>query len=94
MATSRKLTPQQEKDLERLRAMRDEDIDFSDIPEITDWSGFHRADFYRPVKQPVTLRLDADVVAWFKARASENEGYQTTINRVLRDYVIQHGKTA
>jgi uncharacterized protein (DUF4415 family) len=94
MATSRKLTPQQEKDLARLHAMRDKDIDFSDIPEVTDWSGFHRPEFYRPVKQPVTLRLDAGVLAWFKARASAEEGYQTAINRVLRDYVAEHGRSA
>jgi uncharacterized protein (DUF4415 family) len=46
--------------------------------------------FYRPVKQQLTLRLDADVVAWFKARAGSSEGYQTRINRVLRDYVQRH----
>jgi uncharacterized protein (DUF4415 family) len=47
--------------------------------------------FYRPVKQQqLTLRLDADVVAWFKARAGSNEGYQTRINRVLCEYVQRH----
>ena len=39
------------------------------------------ADFYRPLKKPVTLRLDADVLAWFKKDGSR---YQTRINRALR----------
>jgi uncharacterized protein (DUF4415 family) len=43
-----------------------------------------RGDFYRPVKEQITLRLDKDVIAWFKARG---EGYQTRINEVLRDHV-------
>ena len=90
MEASRKLTSQQQMDLETLRAMRDEDIDFRDIPEVTDWTGAKRGRFYRPIKQPLTLRLDADVIAWFKARATDSEKYQTTINRVLREYVTQH----
>jgi uncharacterized protein (DUF4415 family) len=43
-----------------------------------------RGDFYRPVKEQITLRLDKDVIAWFKAGG---EGYQTRINEVLRDHV-------
>jgi uncharacterized protein (DUF4415 family) len=39
------------------------------------------AQWYRPIKKPVTLRLDADVLAWFQA---EGRGYQTRINRALR----------
>jgi uncharacterized protein (DUF4415 family) len=94
MGTSRELTPQQRKDLERLRAMRDEDIDYSDIPEVTDFRGFHRREFYRPVKEPVSLRLDADIIAWFKQQAQDGEKYQTHINRALREYVEQHRRSA
>lgn len=43
-----------------------------------------RGRFYRPVKQPVTLRVDMDVLAWFKA---QGEGYQTKMNEVLRHHV-------
>ncbi len=53
----------------------------SDIPEITDWSHAVVGKFYRPVKQPVTIRLGADVIAWFKATGP---GYQTRINALLR----------
>lgn len=94
MATSRDLPPELRAEVEALAAMRDEDIDFSDSPEVTDFHGFHRREFYRPVKQPLTLRLDADIIAWFKERASGDERYQTAINRVLRKYVIQHGRSA
>ena len=43
--------------------------------------------FYRTVKQQITLRLDADVVAWFKSHAPGGRGYQTSINRALREHV-------
>ncbi len=44
-----------------------------------------RGEFYRPVKEQITLRLDKDVIAWFKAGG---EGYQTRINEALRGYVL------
>lgn len=88
------LTDAQRVELAKLAAMRDEDIDFSDMPEKLDWSKAERGKFYRPVKQQLTLRLDADVVHWFKTHA-EGGGYQTRINRTLRDYVdSQTNKTA
>jgi uncharacterized protein (DUF4415 family) len=74
-------------ELKRLAAMRDEDIDLSDIPERTDWSGAVVGKFYRPVKQQVTLRIDADVLAWFKARGGK---YQTAVNAALRAHVSAH----
>lgn len=75
--------------LEKLMSLPDEDIDFSDIPEITDEQWARRQPgHYRPVKQPVTIRLDADVVSWFKAEAGEAP-YQTEINRVLRRYMAR-----
>ena len=70
-----------------LARLPDEEIDTRAIPEVRDWSGAKRGLFYRPVKQQLTLRLDADVVAWFKARAPKGQGYQTDINRALRTYV-------
>jgi uncharacterized protein (DUF4415 family) len=75
-------------DLERLREMRDEDIDTSDIPEISP-ELFARSIVrkgLKPVegKKQVTLRLDADVLAWFKA---QGPGYQTRINELLREFM-------
>jgi len=67
--------------------MRDADIDYSDIPPVTDemWAGavFHKA---KPKKQ-TTLRLDDDVVEFFRAMG---QGYQTRINAVLRSYMKAH----
>ena len=81
----RKLTKIQAKDIANLRKMKDEDIDLSDIPEITDWSNAVRGKFYRPVKQSLTIRLDADVIAWLKSQGS---GYQTRINSLLRNAMV------
>jgi uncharacterized protein (DUF4415 family) len=83
---SRTLTALQRAELEALQTLPDGDIDTSDIPEIVDWSGARRGALYRPVKQQITLRLDADVVAWFKANVHGGRGYQTEINRVLREH--------
>jgi uncharacterized protein (DUF4415 family) len=77
-------------ELAAIDAMSDDEIDFSDAPEITDWSGAVRGKFYRPEKQAVTIRLDSDVVAWFKAREDK---YQTAVNRVLREYMLSHNQT-
>ena len=71
-------------ELEVLEAMPEKDIDTSDIPEITDWAGAERGRFYRPVKQLLSVRLDSDIVAWFKVAG---DGYQTRINAALREYV-------
>ena len=91
--TDPKFTPEMLAQLERLNAMRDEDIDLSDIPEVTDWSNAVRGKFYRPVKQQVTLRLDSDLIHWFKAHGGQR-GYQTRINAALRRFVEQEAKRA
>lgn len=90
--TSKRLTPKQRDELKALSALRDDAIDTSDAPELPDWSGAKRGLFYRPIKQQLTLRLDADLVAWFKSHATSNEGYQTRINRTLREYVQEQEK--
>ncbi len=77
----RKLTKEQKRDIRVIAAKRDEDIDFSDAPPVLDWSGAEIGKFYRPTKQPVTMRLDSDVIAWLKA---DGRGYQTKTNWLLR----------
>ncbi len=52
------------------------------------WDRAVRGGFYRPVKRPVTMRLDADVLEWFRSR--HPDGYQTRINAVLREYIARH----
>jgi uncharacterized protein (DUF4415 family) len=84
----RQLRREQLAELKSLADLADDAIDTSDAPELLDWSGAKRGLFYRPVKQQLTLRLDADVVAWFKKHTTTDEGYQTRINRALREYVL------
>lgn len=75
-------------DLKKLDAMKDEDIDLSDVPELDD-NFFKKAQLKLPEKLPITIRLDADVIAWFK---SQGKGYQTRINKLLRTYMESHTK--
>lgn len=86
-ATSDRLTGGQKAEIMALEDSPDEQIDTTDIPEVLDWSEAKRGVFYRPMKQQITLRLDADVVAWFKQRSRGGRGYQTDINRALREHV-------
>ena len=60
---------------------KNQDIDLSDIPEVTDWSKAVVGKFYRPIKKSLTIRIDADVLAWLKG---QGKGYQTKINGILR----------
>jgi uncharacterized protein (DUF4415 family) len=69
----RKLTSEQKRDIAAIRAKSDEDIDFSDMPQVADWSRAEIGKFYRPAKKPVTIRLDEDILDWLKGHGS---GYQ------------------
>ncbi len=81
------LTKAQRKQLKALEAMPDSEIDTSDIPEITNWDNAVVGKFYRPIKKPVTIRLDSDVIEWFK---TQNGKYQSNINQALREYMKDH----
>jgi uncharacterized protein (DUF4415 family) len=82
-----KLSAEKRKELRKLAAKPDREIDLSDIPEIREIpSDAVIGRFYRPKKTTVTIRLDVDVVAWLKATG---EGYQTRINSYLRNLMQQ-----
>jgi uncharacterized protein (DUF4415 family) len=70
----------------------DDKIDLSDIPEATDkgWERGYIGLSYRPGKKSVTIRLDDDMVKWFK---KQGKGWQTKMNWVLRLYFASHRKT-
>jgi uncharacterized protein (DUF4415 family) len=91
--TSDRLTPAQQAEIEALAALPDDQIDTRDMPEVRDWSGARRGLLFRPIKQQLTLRIDADIIAWFKHHTPRGEGYQTRINRALREYMEQHTHT-
>lgn len=85
----RKLSIENKKELRKLAARPDREIDLTDIPEIHEIpSDAVIGKFYRPKKTTVTIRLDADVVAWMKG---SGEGYQTRINSYLRQ-LMQRGR--
>src|SRR5690554_6738967 len=78
-------------DWTRVDAMEHKDIDLSDIPEVSP-EQFARAVARKGLKpatrkQQITLRIDEDVIAWFKQRGP---GYQTHINALLRAYMKAH----
>jgi uncharacterized protein (DUF4415 family) len=83
-----RMTPEQ---MQALRELRDEDIDLSDIPEQTG-GGWRRVSELIPAenKQQITLRLDADVIGFFRATGRR---YQSRINAALREYVNAQKKT-
>ena len=87
------LTPQQRKRLKLVAAMPDAEIDYSDIPRHTEAVQWTRPGVLVPSenKQQVTLRLDADVLTFFKGTGKR---YQSRINAALREYVQAHRKSA
>jgi uncharacterized protein (DUF4415 family) len=93
-AISSRLSATARAQLAALKRLPDDRIDTSDIPEVTDWTGWKRGAFYRPVKQQITLRLDADIVDWFRRHARRGAGYQTDINRALRELISRKRRKA
>lgn len=88
------LSSDQKTELKALAAMPDSQIDYSDIPPLSDdfWKNATRNPFYKPIKQATTVRVDADVLLWLKG---QGKGYQTRINAILRDAMLRaiHHKT-
>jgi uncharacterized protein (DUF4415 family) len=88
------ITPARKRRLARLAERPDAEIDFSDAPPLkrSFWENAVRNPFYRPIKQQLTVRLDADVVAWLR---QHGKGYQTNLNRMLRRAMLENiGKSA
>jgi uncharacterized protein (DUF4415 family) len=77
------LTDRQRKELERIARMADSAIDFSDAPAAKTAASrrVYVGRFYRPVKEQISVRVDADVLAWLRSRGTR---YQTYMNDVLR----------
>jgi uncharacterized protein (DUF4415 family) len=81
------LSQDQEVELKALAARADDEIDMSEIPPLTEafWKQAVRNPFYKPVKTQLTVRLDADVLAWLRAAGA---GYQTKLNAILRQAML------
>ena len=80
-AMRKPLTKKQRQEVETLLARPDSEIDFSDIPETV-------GTLYKPLKRAISLRVDADVLAWLRS----NPGYQTRINRLLREAMTRRAR--
>ena len=75
-------------DLVRIDRMKDAEIDYSDIPPLNKSFFTKATEAWPPTKRQLTIRLDADVLKWLKARG---RGYQTRINRILRAAMESQG---
>jgi uncharacterized protein (DUF4415 family) len=75
------------KELRALAKRPESEIDYSDIPATTskEWAGAVRGKFYRPIKRQLTVRIDADVIAWLR---SHGKGYQSRLNAILRSAML------
>ena len=82
------LTPRQHRQVVDLAAKPDGEIDYSDIPRLAEafWKNAVRNPFYRPFKRQLTVRLDADVIAWLR---QQGKGYQTRLNGLLRAAMLE-----
>ena len=69
-----------------MRHRPDAKLDLGDMPEVLDWADAVRGKFFRPIKKPISIRVDADVLAWFKAQDGR---YQARMNEALREYMQQ-----
>jgi uncharacterized protein (DUF4415 family) len=78
-----KLSPARKTVLKALAARPDSEIDFSDIPPLTEkfWQNAVRNPFYKPTKTSTTVRIDSDVLHWLR---QQGRGYQSRINAILR----------
>ena len=84
-----KLTDQQKEELKALEAIPDEDIDYSDIPEMTEEErkNARKFSFYKPDWHDITLRLDRNVINWFVKSAENDDEAAKVINQVLMEHM-------
>jgi uncharacterized protein (DUF4415 family) len=81
------LSETQKAELAALAARSDDEIDYSDIPPLTEafWKNAIRNPFYKPTKTSTTVRIDSDVLLWLR---SQGKGYQSRINAILRKEML------
>jgi uncharacterized protein (DUF4415 family) len=88
------LPPLNEERIKKLKKMKDKDINLSGMPALTQEqlarfvpAKLLNRSLYKPVKIPVKINYDADILEWFR---SFGKGYQTKINAALREYMLSH----
>jgi len=82
------LTQERKAELKLLADMPHSNIDYSDIAPLTEefWQHATPNPYYKPIKMPATVRIDADVMAWLKR---QGKGYQTRMNAILREAMMR-----
>ena len=93
MKDNRVIPPHIVAEMEALAALPGDTIDFSDIPEITDFSGFRRVDFSQPPPSR-NVPVDADLLDWFRVHNTSGETVSARVNRALREYVAKAEREA
>lgn len=88
------LPPDVDANLRELAAMRDEDIDYSDIPEITDFRGFAHRDFAIPHDGARLVAIERDLIEWFRLHGDPDEPMARRVNRALSDWVAKADRRA
>ena len=80
------MTPKMQEELSALEAMDDSEIDTSDpdAPDLSAEEGWVRGKFFRPLKKPISIRIDMDILDWFQRQEGP---YQVLINKALRGYM-------
>jgi uncharacterized protein (DUF4415 family) len=84
-----RISEERKRELDQLAKRPDSEIDFSDMPELTEkfWQNAVSNPWYRPIKKQVTLRIDADILAWLRGQGET--GYQSRLNAALRQVMLQ-----
>jgi len=73
-------------EINALQNLPDDQIDTSDVPEITNWENVQTGRFYRP-QNMITIQIDTDILSWL-----ESQNYQNKINDILRNFMLQQLK--
>ncbi|WP_242465361.1 hypothetical protein [Psychrobacter sp. M9-54-1] len=85
------LSAEQEANLQRLAMLSDEDVDLSDIPEVTDWSGATRGGIVSSDSMVSASIVSPSIIARFQDKAKKTGGnYQDMINDALEEYLLDH----
>ena len=89
MVTSKKLSPERIKEIKNFPITYDNDSPRLTADQIAHMKPAH-PEYWKiePVKVSLSIKIDADILAWFK---SKGKGYQTRINKALRDIMMQSG---
>ena len=91
---AKRLSPEVEANLRELEALEGRPIDLSDMPEITDFSGFRRAAWKDMSLLDQAVPLEPDLLDWFRTHGREGEDWRTRVNRALREYVAKAKREA